>query len=194
MDSLIGFTREDGVAFRIFAGPPVVMNSAVMRIGRVADVMAEDSGVVDDPLLDPFALVRIALGAPKAELDAQALKQLEDSERAKAGGRGLSPGFDQFGRELVAVGGVEGGGRNEFEIDEMIGRGSRIKSLVQVGLGAVTPAVRLGIEVAELIDRIAEKLRRLFRKFHRRSASRQFVAMLAPALRVVSSEGQRGDQ
>src|SRR5262245_57841859 len=110
MDSLIVFAREDGIAFRIVARPSVEMNRGVMRVGRVADVMAQDARVVDDSLLDPFALVRIALGSPKAELDAQALKQFEDAEWGEAGGSGLSPGFDQFGCEVVAVDGVEGRG------------------------------------------------------------------------------------
>src|SRR5262245_59117001 len=119
MDSLIVFAREDCIALRIVARPSVVMDRGVMRVGRVADVMAQDAGVVESSLLDPFALVRIALGSPKAELDAQALKQFERTERDETDIRRLSPGFDQFGCEVVAVDGVEGGGRNEFEVDKV---------------------------------------------------------------------------
>jgi len=75
MDPLIVFAREDGIAFRIVSGPSIEMNRGVERVGRVADVMAQDAGVIDNALFDPFALVRIALGAPQAELDAQALKK-----------------------------------------------------------------------------------------------------------------------
>src|SRR5262245_21646369 len=115
MESLIALAREDCIAFRIIAGPSVVMDRGVMRVGRVADVMAQYARVVDDALFDPFAFVRIAFGAPQAELDSQALKHFEDSERDEAGGRRFLARFDQFGRELVAVDGVEGRGRYEFE-------------------------------------------------------------------------------
>src|SRR5215510_5339532 len=130
MDSLVLFAREDGIAFRIVARPSVVMNRGVMRVGRVADVMAQDARVVDNSLLDPFALVRIALGSPQAELDAKALKQFERTERDETDIRRRSPGFDQFGGEVVAVDGVEGGGRNEFEVDKVVGRVSRIQRLL----------------------------------------------------------------
>src|SRR5262245_27439941 len=80
MDPLIVFAREDGIAFRIVSGPSIEMNRGVERVGRDADVMAQDAGVIDNALFDPFALVRIALGAPQAELDAQALKKFEYSE------------------------------------------------------------------------------------------------------------------
>src|SRR5215813_991805 len=160
MDSLIAFASEDGITLRIVARPSVVMDRGMVRVGRVADVMAQDARVVDDSLFDPFALVRIALGAPQAEFDAQALKQFEYAERDEAGGSRFSPGFDQFGCEIVAVDGVEGRGRNEFEIEEVIRSGGRIQRFVQVGLGAVTPAVGLGIEISKLSDRLAEKIRR----------------------------------
>src|SRR5262245_45987002 len=145
MDSLILFASEDCIAFRIVARPSVVMDSGVVRVGGVADVMAQDAGVVDDSLLDPFTLVRIALGSPQAELDAQALKQFERTERDETDIRWPSTGFDQFGCELVAVDGVEGGGRNEFEVDKVVGRVSRIQRLVQIGLGAAAPAAGFGI-------------------------------------------------
>src|SRR5215475_7448788 len=103
MESLIALAREDCIAFRIIAGPSVVMDRGVMRVGRVADIMAQNARVVDDSLFDPFAFVRIALGAPQAEFDAQALKQFEYAERDEAGGSRFSPGFDQFGCEIVAV-------------------------------------------------------------------------------------------
>src|SRR5215813_493819 len=130
MDSLVLFAGEDGVAFRIVARPTVVMDSGVVRVRGVADVMAQDAGVVDDSLLDPFALVRIALGSPQAELDAKALKQFERTERDETDICRLSPGFDQFGCEVVAADGVEGGGRNEFEVDKVVGRVSRIQRLL----------------------------------------------------------------
>src|SRR5262245_59708701 len=99
MYSLIVFAREDGIAFRIVTRPSVVMNRGVMRVGRVADVMAQDARVVDNSLFDPFALVRIALGSPQAELDAQALKQFERTELDETDIHWLSPGFDQFSCE-----------------------------------------------------------------------------------------------
>ena len=71
-------------------------------------------------------------GAPQAELDAQALKQFEDTERDEACGCGLLSGLDQFGGELVTVDGVEGGWRNQFEVEEVIGRVGRIQRLVQI--------------------------------------------------------------
>jgi hypothetical protein len=125
-------------------------------------------------------------------LDAQALKQFEDAERGEAGGSWLSPGFDQFGREVVAVDGVEGRGRNEFEVDKVVGRVSRIQRLVQIGLGAVAPAVGFGIEIAELSDRIAKKFRHLFRKFHCRGAARHLMPVRPPAMRVRQRSRQRG--
>src|SRR5262245_2873627 len=103
MDSLIAFARVDRIAFRLVAGPSVVMDRAVVRVSRVADVMAQYARVVDDPLLYPFALVRIEFGAPQSELYAQALKQLQDSEGDESDGRGFLTGFYQFGREIVTV-------------------------------------------------------------------------------------------
>src|SRR5215510_2187541 len=113
MEALIGFAGEYCIAFGIVAGPSVEMDRGMVRVGRVADVMTQEAGVIDDSLLDPLAFVRVLFGAPQAELDAKALKQFEDSKRGEAGGRGFSPGFDQFGREFVTVDGVERGGRNE---------------------------------------------------------------------------------
>src|SRR5262245_25983768 len=195
MDPLIVFASEDSIAFRIVAGPSIEMDRGVVRVGRVTYVMAQDACVVDDSLFDPFTLVRIALGAPQAELDAQALKQFEDAERDEACGRGLLSGLDQFGGELVTVDCVEGGRRNQFEVEEVVGRVGRIQRLVQVGFVAAAPAVRFGIEVAELIDRLAKKFRRLFWELHRRRAARQFVALRRPTMRVVQrlrqSDGYR---
>src|SRR5262245_15519277 len=191
MDSLVLFAGEDGVAFRVIARPSVVMYCGVMRVGRVADVVAQDARVVDNSLLDPFTLVRVALGSPQAELDAKALKQFERTERDETNIRRPSPGFDQFGCELVAVDGVEGGGRNEFEVDKVVGRVSRIQRLVQIGFDAVAPAVGFRIEIAELIDRIAKKFRHLFWKFHRGGAARHLMPVRPPAMRVRQRSRQR---
>src|SRR5262249_55032437 len=85
MDSLIRLLRKFRIAVGVDTGPSVIVNRRVMWIGSVSNVMAQNSGIVDDSCFNPFALFRIVLSAPQPKLNSNAPEQFQDSIWNKTG-------------------------------------------------------------------------------------------------------------
>src|ERR1700674_3297589 len=73
------------VTLRVRAEPPENVDSRVMRVGSVRDVVSEHARIVNNACLNPFSLLRICGFTPAPKSDTDLLCQFQNSKVKKSG-------------------------------------------------------------------------------------------------------------